>query len=441
MSKIFSTVTSQHLSELSQPIQQLLSTTPYNPPPSHDVSVKSLLQSLLPLQTTQIITNPSQIIDFALCCSFLSSSNNSNSPYINWVTPQLSNAAISAFRVLSKAIFAENDDSDASLSLEQKLVIELLPKVLPLIKDKIKESSISGANEGDEISAASSRAPLGYAVVAAYQLRWFVTQVESPHLGNMCWLVVPCGLTALDHWSPEVKGQGMISFIHIAKHISAAELGGYGDVILDACRQNIVSTDELWHHAVEMSVLLVTCLQRHNPRSPWFEKLLIEMLGHLERQPKNKERRVAWLKLVDPLFDCVGLVLLAHFRVLFPLFFQWMHADDDETLLLVLERILLVVKLTWIRRSPYTARLVDELATIYKEASMRIAREEIRRLVRQIAILLQQSFNEDENGHLRRRSVRFLLNLCEGCQGVSQQSEVCARPYTLYIVVREYVMV
>ncbi|XP_074308178.1 uncharacterized protein At2g39910 [Silene latifolia] len=390
MTKTFSTISSQHLTELSQPIQQLLSTTPYNPPRSHDISVKSLLQSLLPSKPSQINTNPSQIIDFALCCAFLSSSNNSNSPYINWVTPQLSNAAISAFRALSKAIFAENDDSDANLSLEQRLVIELLPKVLPLVKDKIKESSISGASEGDEISAASSRAPLGYAVVAAYQLRCFITQVESPHLGNMCGLVVPCALTALDHWSPEVKGQGMISFIHVAKHLNAAELGGYGDVILDACRQNVVSSDELWHYAVEMSVLLVTLLQRHNPRSPWFEKLINEMLGHLERQPKNKERRVAWLKIVEPLFDCVGLVLLAHFRVLFPLFFQWMHADDDETLLLVLERILLVVKLTWIRRSPYTARLVDELAIIYKEAAMRIARDKIRNLICQIAILLQQ---------------------------------------------------
>ncbi|KAK9683397.1 hypothetical protein RND81_10G137900 [Saponaria officinalis] len=390
MSTIFSTITPQQLTELSHPIQQLLSKTPYNPPKSHDVSVKSFIQSLLPPKNPENNTNPSKIIDFSLCCAFLSASNNSNSLFVNWVTPQLSNSAKSAFRALSKTVFGENGDCDVNLSLEQRLVIELMPKVLPLIKDKIKESSVSGSDDGDEISAASSRAPLAYAVVAAYQLRWFVTQVESPHLGKMCGLIVPCGLTALDHWSPEVKGQGMISFIHIAKHINAAELGGYGDVILDACRQNIVSTDELWHDAIEMSVLLVTCLQKHNPRSPWFEKFLNEMLGHLERQPKNKERRVAWLKLIEPLFFCVGLVLLAHFRSLFPLFFQWMHADDDETVLLVLERLLVVVKLTWIRRSPYTARLVDELAILYKEAATRVAREDIRKLICQITILLQQ---------------------------------------------------
>lgn len=63
--------------------------------------------------------------------------------------------------------------------------------------------------------------------------------------------------------------------------------------------------------------------------------MLNEMLSHLERQPRNKERRIAWLKSVDSLLNGVGLVLLAHFRRIFPLFFQWMHADDDDTIILV----------------------------------------------------------------------------------------------------------
>lgn len=61
--------------------------------------------------------------------------------------------------------------------------------------------------------------------------------------------------------------------------------------------------------------------------------MLNEMLSHLERQPRNKERRIAWLKSVDSLFEGVGLMLLAHFRRIFPLFFQWMHADDDTIIL------------------------------------------------------------------------------------------------------------
>jgi hypothetical protein len=61
----------------------------------------------------------------------------------------------------------------------------------------------------------------------------------------------------------------MISFTHLAKNVNAAELSRYEDVILDACCQNIASDDEIWFHVVEMSVLLVTCIQRSDPRSPW----------------------------------------------------------------------------------------------------------------------------------------------------------------------------
>lgn len=61
----------------------------------------------------------------------------------------------------------------------------------------------------------------------------------------------------------------MISFIHLGKNVNAADIGGYGDAILDACCQNIASEDEIWHYVVEMSVLLVTLTQQNNPRSSW----------------------------------------------------------------------------------------------------------------------------------------------------------------------------
>ncbi|KAF3556792.1 hypothetical protein F2Q69_00017687 [Brassica cretica] len=51
--------------------------------------------------------------------------------------------------------------------------------------------------------------------------------------------MVPCALTALDHWSPQVKGQG----------------------------RNIASDDEMWIHVVELSVLLVTKLHPNNPET------------------------------------------------------------------------------------------------------------------------------------------------------------------------------
>ncbi|KAI3783450.1 hypothetical protein L1987_42532 [Smallanthus sonchifolius] len=365
---------------LSESIRESLSRTFNKPPDSSDVSVKSLLESLLP--PTNETDFQTVLTNFSLLCAALVASQTSTYDQLSWIPVSLSASADSAFRELQKA-FSDHQSKD--------LLVELMPGVLPLLKSSIKESSIDKEDaDGDEVSAASARVPVAYAIVAAYQFKWLVTQIDLQLLGNLCYLIIPCALTALDHWSPEVKGQGMVTLIHLAKHVSCSEFSLYEDVMLDACCQNIASSDEIWEHVVEMSVLLVTCTQQNNPRSSWFEKVLNEMLSHLWRQPRSKERRIAWLKHIEPLFSGMGIVLLGHFRRLFPLFFKWMHADDDATVLLVLDSIKTVIKFTWIRYSPYYDKLVDELVILYKDASLKVERENIRARILQILILLQQ---------------------------------------------------
>ncbi|KAK4254105.1 hypothetical protein QN277_009532 [Acacia crassicarpa] len=73
-------------------------------------------------------------------------------------------------------------------------------------------------------------------------------------------------------------GQGMISFTHLAKNVDTAELGGYADVILDACCQNIAPSDEIWCQVAESSVVLVIFVQRNNPRNPCVLVLLVNTI-------------------------------------------------------------------------------------------------------------------------------------------------------------------
>ncbi|PWA39824.1 Armadillo-like helical [Artemisia annua] len=366
---------------LSEPIQHTLSQTPYKPPESSNISIKTLLQSYLPNTHKKDSTFESILTNFILLCAALCSSQTSTYDQLTWVPLSLSDVANEAFRELRKGYF-EDEGKD--------LVVEMMVKVLGVVKMRIKESGIGEGEDGGEVSANSARVPVAYAIVAAYQFKWLVTQVDISQLGKLSTLIIPCALTALDHWSPEVKGQGMITFIHLAKHVKAAEFSLYEDVILDACCQNIASDDEIWEYVVEMSVLLVASTQQNNPRSSWYEKLLNEMLSHLWRQPRSKERRISWLKYIEPLFSGMGLVLLGHFRRIFPLFFKWMHADDDESVLLVLDSIKTVIKFTWIRYSPYYDKLVDELVILYKDASLKVERENIRARILPILILLQQ---------------------------------------------------
>lgn len=55
------------------------------------------------------------------------------------------------------------------------MVIGLLPDVLPAVKGVIRESCVD--TEEEEVIAASAKAPVGYAIVAAHQFRWLVSQV------------------------------------------------------------------------------------------------------------------------------------------------------------------------------------------------------------------------------------------------------------------------
>ncbi|KAG2332399.1 hypothetical protein Bca4012_018020 [Brassica carinata] len=379
------------LLRVSEPIAEILRRTQYTPQESSKVSTKDILLSLLPNTSPPPPPPPpprlldeeqslASIKSLALACALLSSSRSSAHELLSWIPESLSVAGESAFSEIARDYFSEN----------KRLVIELLPVVLPELKDGIEGSSMGKDGDAEDVSAAMARKPVGYAILASHQLMWFVTQVDKPNLAKVCNLVVPCALTALDHWSPDVKRQGVISFVHLAKTTSSGDLGSYGDVVLDACCQNIASDDEIWIHVVELSVLLVTKLHPNNPRSSWYEKVMNEMLGHLERQPRNKERRIAWLTFVEPLLNSLGLFLLAHFRRIFPLFFQWMHSDDGETVLLVLERVETVVRLTWIRNSPVFTRLVEELVSLYKESSMRKERDEIRILILRILKLLRE---------------------------------------------------
>ncbi|KAG9459541.1 hypothetical protein H6P81_004049 [Aristolochia fimbriata] len=373
----------QNLLRISNPVQESLSKACINVPEGTNFPLKSVLESLIPKKGSSLIAEndesflKSQIRDFCLCCAGLASAEGHAGALMSSIPNNLSCAAKVAFRELSETLFSCPDgDLSKTMSSECDLVVEMMPDLLPFLQKMIKDSSIS--SEADDIVAASSRIPVGSAILAAYQFRWIVTKVSKPHLGRLCALILPCALTALDHWSPEVKGQAMVSFIYMMKNIKAAELGCYKDVILDAAYRNIPSCDELWNYVVEMCVLLLKGTQEGNPRSPWFEKILSEMLGHLERQPKNIDRRIAWLELIDQVFYVRSLFLLAHFRQLFPLFFQWMHAEDDKTVILVLERVHLILKLTWIRKTQYVERLVDELVLVYKESAIRKDRETIR---------------------------------------------------------------
>ncbi|KAJ3696222.1 hypothetical protein LUZ60_001599 [Juncus effusus] len=366
------------LLQLSSQIRKTLEATPYSPNQSSSLSIKSHLQSLLPSNSTSI-SNPNQIQNFFLLLSTIASAHNSkDSPILNWITEDLSSTAkLTLVRLREAGLYGS----------EEELIVDLVDIIIPDLKRVIKESCV---DLEEEIVPKSAKSLVDYAIIASHQFRWIISQVGAPQLGKLSWLIIPCALTALDHWSPQVKEQALISFTHISNNVNKDEISRYEEAVLDAICRNIASVDEIWYQLVQISVLFLNLTQENNPRSPWLDRMMSEMLGHLERQPYNRERRIAWLSLIQPVFNLMGLFILAYFRRIFFLFFQWIHSDDDQTVLLVLERLHTIIKLTWIRKSPYTERLVDELVLLYKESATRKNREILRKNILQLLSLLQR---------------------------------------------------
>lgn len=400
----------QKIVQLSNRILEILASTQQTHPDGKSAEIKSALESLLPVKDGKWLqkdTSETQnnIRDLFLCCAALASANADVAVMMSWIPKNMHVVAVETIRDLSEAVYSDPEQNplnvvgnysisyhDKGLDLtkigcEKRLIVDLIPIIFPMIKDAIK-SSCSNFKD-DELDADFPSAPVTSSVIASHQMRWCLKQIQHPYIGPLSTLVIPCALTALDHWSPEVKGQGMIVLVHLAKSLNSAELFWYKDVILDATCRNIAGSEQLWQSVVEMSVTLVTCIEGRNPRGRWYGEILNEMLGEMERHTGDKECRTIWLQHIEPLIEAMGLVILAYFRRLFPLFFHWLHAKDDATVILVLKRILTITKMTWMRNTPYVERLVEELVLAYKGSSARKFGSDIRTSVVEVLGVLQ----------------------------------------------------
>ncbi|KAK7293730.1 hypothetical protein RJT34_16603 [Clitoria ternatea] len=175
--------TLRDLLRLSNRILESFATFPYTPHQSSSVSVEAFIQPLLE-------ASHSSIRDFALACALLSSSSFHSSQLLSWIPNHLLSLATSSFFQLSTAyidVFEDRNSIKVSklgfnsefVPKEKRLLLELMPEVLPFLKERIKETSIDKSDESDEFSAALAKVPVGFTILAAFQFRWFVTQVAS----------------------------------------------------------------------------------------------------------------------------------------------------------------------------------------------------------------------------------------------------------------------
>uniref|UniRef100_A0A8R7V7T6 Uncharacterized protein n=1 Tax=Triticum urartu TaxID=4572 RepID=A0A8R7V7T6_TRIUA len=184
----------EDLLRVASPLRSLLATAPYAPPEGSDTSVKSLLASLLPSPSEPPTGGAGkEAVDLLLFCAAARAAS-AEAPALHWVPEGLSKAAAAAMEEMAAM--------GGWAGIGEMLVAMMPEAVLPL-KAVLKDTGVD-ANDA-MMMVGAVKPPKEHAFVAAHQFRWLLSQVNYPKLGDLCWLVIPCALTALDHWSPDVK--------------------------------------------------------------------------------------------------------------------------------------------------------------------------------------------------------------------------------------------
>ncbi|KAL2652509.1 hypothetical protein R1flu_020637 [Riccia fluitans] len=322
-----------------------------------------------------------------LCCATFAGGGAENSGAVLWTTKEHGELATSFIICLHKSLNAPrsnplNGDHSGS-ECSGDLVSLHLPSLLPRLKQIIKGESVSGEGLRDFSGNLSS------SVIAAHQMEWCLQQLEHQKLALHIPLIMPCVLTAMDHFSREVKGYAMRSLLHLAKNLSATEFQWNKDVVLDAVCRNLTGSEELWPTAVKLAVKTVTCYEGDNVRSSWYRQIFNGMLEELDRQRDSQERRVVWLQEITPQLEAMGLILVVHFSKLLPLLYYWLHAPDDTTCLSVLARLRTIIIYTWPRVPAHMQRLTMEVVKTYYEASSRKAVVDVQTAAVEVLQLLK----------------------------------------------------
>ncbi|EFJ25995.1 hypothetical protein SELMODRAFT_413376 [Selaginella moellendorffii] len=269
---------------------------------------------------------------------------------VEWTTDELREIAVSAIDCLG--------------SSRQQLVLDHLRELLLEIHASLRHGTREATAQSLYEEGHSSR-DASNDIVLAHQMSWILSQIGHPHLGKHCQIIMPCVLTALDHYSPPIKRQGLECCLHLEQGMNSTELRWYKDVLLDA----------------EKSL-------RHPHR---YRKILAEMLGELERHPDDKEKTNVFLQEIGPQLKAMGLVLVALFKRLFALLFYWLDTGDKRTSILVLSCLRAVITHTWVR-IPHLANSIWEQAV---KLHCKVADLEVRAAVAETACYLIECVGQE----------------------------------------------
>lgn len=98
-----------------------------------------------------------------------------------------------------------------------------------------------------------------------------------------------------------------------------------------------------------MLLLPLQALEGKDQRSSAYHSLLIELLQEAERTAFKPQPRLVFMACVARLVPQLGLYVVRHLAALMPLLLEWAHAYDEQSSVVALQLLALLVKYAWPR--------------------------------------------------------------------------------------------
>lgn len=116
-----------------------------------------------------------------------------------------------------------------------------------------------------------------------------------------------------------------------------------------------------------MVLLCAQALEGKDPRSPTYHSFLLELLQEAERTAYKPQPRLVFMACVARLVPRLGLYVVRHLAALMPLLLEWVHAYDEESSVVALQMLCLLVQQAWPRMGVHAGVIRQHVEQVVRQ--------------------------------------------------------------------------
>lgn len=118
---------------------------------------------------------------------------------------------------------------------------------------------------------------------------------------------------------------------------------------------------------LQFILLCVQAIEGKDPRSPTYHSFMLELLQEAERTAYKPQPRLVFMACVARLVPRLGLYVVRHLAALMPLLLEWVHAYDEESSVVALQLLCLLVQQAWPRMGVHAGVIRQHVEQVVRQ--------------------------------------------------------------------------